>query len=161
MPAQHHAAEHAGFAGAGSGGANGSLGIWRIPEPGQHAQTAILQLSGLGIFVFIDHVLVGALAHQMQRFWLHPGADKGRQIEHGVAIQHQVVVDELISQIGVQAVLRQLIARQHGIGVIALMQAMAEVGFKVKARARSLHRECTSRSAPSVVATAPGQRNHS
>ena len=63
----------------------------------------------------------------MQRFWLHPGADKGRQIEHGVAIQHQVVVDELVGQIGVQAMLRQLIARQHSIGLAALMQAMAKV----------------------------------
>ena len=97
----------------------------------------------------------------MQRFWLHPGADKGRQIEHGVAIQHQVIVDELVGQIGVQAMLRQLIARQHGIGLAALMQAMAEVGLEVKARARSLHGERTTGSAPSVVATAPEQRNHS
>ena len=161
MPTQHHAAQHARFAGAGGGGANGSLGIRRIPKPGQHAQAAILQLGGLGIFVLIDHVFVGALAHQMQRFWLHPGADKGRQIEHGVAIQHQVVVDELVGQIGVQAMLRQLIARQHGIGLAALMQAMAEVGLKVKAGASSLHGERTTGSAPSVVATAPEQRNHS
>ena len=97
----------------------------------------------------------------MQRFWLHPGADKGRQIEHGVAIQHQVVVDELISQIGVQAVLRQLITRQYGIGLAALVEAMAKVGREVEARAGSLHRECTTRAAPSVVAIAPGHRNHS
>jgi hypothetical protein len=45
--------------------------------------------------------------------------------------------------------------------VIALLQAMAEIGLKVKTRARSLHRERTSRSTPSVLATAPGQRNHS
>ena len=103
VPLHHQAAEHAALAGAGGGGANGLGGIGGIPEIGQDPQTALLQFGGLGIFVLIDDVLIGAFLHQPPCLRLHPGAHKGGQIQASVAIEHQVVVDQLVGVLGIEA----------------------------------------------------------
>ena len=103
VPLHHQAAEHAALAGARGGGADGLGGIGGVPEIGQDAQAALLQFGSLGIFVLVDDVLVGAFLHQAPRLRLHPGAHESGQVEAGVSIEHQVVVDELVGVLGIEA----------------------------------------------------------
>ena len=113
-PLEHQPAEHAALAGAGGGGADGGGGIGRMPEVGQDPQAALFELGGLGIFVFINHVFVGALLHQAARLGFHPGAHKCGQVEAGVAIKHQVVVHQLVGQIAGQPLLTEAMAGDLG-----------------------------------------------
>jgi hypothetical protein len=126
-PLEHQAAKHAPFARAGGGGAHGLARIRRMPEVGQDAQAPLLQLRGLGVFVLVDDVLVGAFLHQLAGLRLHPGAHEGGQIQAGVAIEHQVVVDELIGVRGVEAAGGERIAGDLG-GQVGGGQAGAEAG---------------------------------
>ena len=126
VPLEHHAAEHAALAGARGGGAHRLAGIRRMPEVGQDPQTALFQFSGLGIFVLVDHVLLGAVLHQLQRLGLHPGAHEGGEIQAGVAVEHQVVVHQLIGQIRLQALVAEPITR-HLIGQRGSPTALAEM----------------------------------
>ena len=102
-----------------------------MPEVRQDPQTALLKLRRLGIFVLVDHVLFSALLHQQQCFGLNPSAHKGGQIEPCVAIQHQVIVHQLIGQIGPQARFSQLIAGNLG-WQIPLGEAMAQFGVQIQ-----------------------------
>ena len=131
-PLEHQAAEHAALAGAGGGGADGGGGIGGMPEVGQDAQTALLQLCRLGIFVLVDDVLVGAFLHQPARLRLHPGAHEGGQVEPGVAVQHQVIVDQLIGQIARQSLLAQPVAGDLRGLQLAQLQAVAQGALHIQ-----------------------------
>jgi hypothetical protein len=62
---------------------------------------AALDLGGLRVFVLVDDVLVRRLRHQARGLRLHPRGHEGGQVEPGVAVQHQLVVDDLVCDLGV------------------------------------------------------------
>ncbi len=66
---------------------------------GQDVDAAPLQLRRLGIFVLVDEVLVGALGHELLGLALHPGRDEGGQVEAGVPVEHELVMDDLVGGI--------------------------------------------------------------
>jgi len=78
-----------------------------MPQVGQDADAPLLQHGRLRVLVFIDHVLVRAFGHQQLRMGLHPGGDERGQVEPGVAVEHQLVVDELPRGIGRDRVVSQ------------------------------------------------------
>ena len=88
MPLHHQAPEHAALAGARGGGAHGGTGIRGMPQLRQHPQATLLQFGGLGVFILINHVFLGALLHQPPGLGFHPGAHKGGHVEPGVAVEH-------------------------------------------------------------------------
>ena len=55
----------------------------------------MLDLCGLGVLVFVDHVLRGTFGHEKLSFRFHPGRHERRQIQSGVAIEHQLVMNDL------------------------------------------------------------------
>jgi hypothetical protein len=48
----------------------------------------------------VDHVLVERLGHQLLGLRVHPGGDKRHEVQPGAAVEHQLVVDELVCRSG-------------------------------------------------------------
>ena len=109
-PPQHrHPAEHAGLARPG-GRAAGRLAACRgVPQVGEDVHAAPLELGGLRVLVLVDHVLGGALGHQQLGLRLHPGGDERGQVEPGVAVEDELVPDDLQRGARQDPVLRQLV----------------------------------------------------
>ena len=93
-PLEGEAAEHARLARAGRRAPRGARAS-RVPEAGEDVHATALDLGGLGVLVLVDHVLRGALGHEQLGLGLHPGRHERREVEPGVAVQHQLVVDDL------------------------------------------------------------------
>ena len=109
LPLQGHATQHAGFAGPGCGAAGGCFMIGRIPTAGKHVDAAHLQFRRLRVFILVDHVLVERVSHQLARFRLHPCGYKCGQIQSGIAIQHQLVVDQVVRSLRQHPFFRDLV----------------------------------------------------
>ena len=56
---------------------------------------AALKLRRLRVLVFVDHVFVDRQIHQPVDFVFCPGLAEGREVLSGVAVQIQLVVDQL------------------------------------------------------------------
>ena len=104
-------AEHARLAGAGGRAADRVLGVGRVPEVGEHVHAAVLQVGRARVLVLVDHVLVERLGHQQPGLRLGPRRDERGQVEPRVAVEHQLVVDDLVGDVGVELAVRQPEAR--------------------------------------------------
>ncbi len=87
------------------------VGGRRVPEAREHVHAAQLELGRLRVLVLVDHVLVEGLGHEPVGLGLHPGRHEGGQVEPGVAVEHELVVDDLVGGVGRHAAGRQLVAR--------------------------------------------------
>jgi|GEM_PF-5172332 len=104
-PQRGHAAQHARLAGA-DGGATDGGGICRcMPQIGNHAHAALLNLCALRVLILINHVLAQAQIHELVDLAVAPRLAECCQILARVAIQQQFLADELIG-----------IFRPHGVG---------------------------------------------
>ncbi len=65
-------------------------------EAAQNVDAAVLQRHGLGVLVPVDGILVGRLGHQPARFVVHVRRHERGQIEGGIRIESELVVDELV-----------------------------------------------------------------
>ena len=92
-------AEHRRLARPGGGATGGRVAVRGVPEPAEHVHAAGLDLRGLRILVLVDHVLVEAFGDQPVGLRLHPGGDERRHVEPGVAVEHQLVVDDLVRHV--------------------------------------------------------------
>jgi hypothetical protein len=106
-----HPGQHRGLAGPGGRAADDVGRIGGVPEIGEDADTAPLELGGLRILILVDHIFVGALGHQPVGLRLHPGGDEGRQIEPGPPVQHQLIMNELPRGVGRHGILGQRMQR--------------------------------------------------
>ena len=61
---------------------------------GRNRGVARLDLGGLWILVLVDHVLVDALIHQPVHLGFHPGLAERGKILAGVAIEHQLIMND-------------------------------------------------------------------
>ena len=107
---QREAAEHRGFAGAGRRAAGRLFGSGRVPEAAEDVDAAHLERCRLRVLVLVDHVLVEALRHQLLRLRLHPGGDEGGEVHARVAVEHQLVVDDLVGDVGGYLTFTQLVS---------------------------------------------------
>ncbi len=75
---------------------------WRrvrgVPQVGQHPHAARLELSGLGVLVLVDDVLVEGLRQQLQHLGLHPRGAEGREVHARYAVEQQLVVHQRVRQ---------------------------------------------------------------
>jgi hypothetical protein len=71
-----------------------------VPQVGQDVHTPLLKLGGPLVLVLVDHVLVHAFGHEHPGLRLHPRSDERGEVQPGVAVQHQLVVDELPGRAG-------------------------------------------------------------
>jgi hypothetical protein len=79
-----------------------------VPEATQNLDTPHFDRRGLRVLVFVDHVLVETFGHQLLGLRFHPRRHEGGEIHARVAVQHQLVVDDLISDVGRHLALCQL-----------------------------------------------------
>ena len=100
QPLESEAAEHCRLARPRGRAAHGLAGLRRVPEAAEDVDTAHLELGGLRILVLVDHVLVEALGHQPLRLRLHPRAHERGEVHAGVPVEHQLVVDDLVGDLG-------------------------------------------------------------
>jgi hypothetical protein len=84
-----------------------------VPESAEHVHAARLDLRRLRVLVLVDHVLVETLGHQPLGLRLHPGSHEGRDVHTRVPVQHQLVVDDLVGDVGRQFSVRQLVPRDQ------------------------------------------------
>ena len=98
-PLEREPAEHRRLARAGRRAAGRLLGVGRVPEPAEHVDAAHLELRGLRVLVLVDHVLVEALGHQLLGLRLHPRRHERREVHARVAVEHQLVVDDLVRDV--------------------------------------------------------------
>ncbi len=118
------AREHARLAGARRRAAGGVVGVGRVPQVREDRHAPVLELGRLRILVLVDHVLVDAVVHQLPGLRFHPGRDKGRQVEARAAVEQQLVVDELVGDVG----------RHRGAGEAVLRRAepLPECGVRLR-----------------------------
>ena len=57
---------------------------------------ALFNGCSLRVFIFVDHVLVGGLFHDLQHFGLDPGGTESGEILPRVAVEYELIVDGLI-----------------------------------------------------------------
>jgi len=69
------------------------------PEVLQDVHASPLELGRLRILILVDHVLVQALVDQGARLGLHPRGHERRQVQPRLAVEHQLVVHQLIGRI--------------------------------------------------------------
>ena len=96
---QRQPAEHRSLARTGRRAPGRMVGVGGIPEAAERVDAAHLELRRLRVLVLVDHVLVEALGHEPLGLRLHPGGDEGREVHPRIAVEHQLVVDDLIGDI--------------------------------------------------------------
>ncbi len=84
--------------------------LGRAPEAGNHIDAAHLQSRGLRIFVFVDHVFVEGVGHQLASFGFHPGGNEGSEVQPGVAVKQQFVMNQVVSSFRQDLSIRKVIA---------------------------------------------------
>jgi hypothetical protein len=62
-------------------------------------RSVYLELSGDGVLVHVDVVLVDGVLDELVALGLHPRGDEGRQVQPRVPVQHQLVVDDLVRRL--------------------------------------------------------------
>jgi hypothetical protein len=70
-----------------------------VPEVGENVDATRLERRRLRVLVLVDHVLVQALGHQLLGLRLHPCRHERRHVQPGVAVEHQLVVDDLVRDV--------------------------------------------------------------
>ena len=105
-PLEREPAEHCGLARAGRRAAGRRVRVGRVPEVGEDVHAALLDLGGLRVLVLVDHVLVEALGHELLGLRLHPRRHERGHVEPRVAVEHQLVVDDLVRDVGRHLALR-------------------------------------------------------
>ncbi len=104
-------AEHRRLARSGRRAAGRLVGVRGVPEVGEDVDAAHLDLGGLRVLVLVDHVLVEALGHEPLGLRLHPGRDERRDVEPRVPVEHQLVVDDLVGDVGRHLAVRERVTR--------------------------------------------------
>ncbi len=82
-------------------------------EAAEHVDAAVLQGHGLGVLVPVDGVLVERLDHEALGLVVHVRGDEGGQVEGGVRIEGELVVDELVGRAGFHRLLGQHVAQDR------------------------------------------------
>ena len=77
--------------------------VGRVPQPAQHVHAAHLDLSGARVLVLVDHVLVERLGHEPLGLRLHPRGHERGEVQAGVAVEHELVVHELVRGVRVDS----------------------------------------------------------
>ena len=67
-----------------------------VPEAGDHRPAARLDRGRLRVLVLVDHVLVGRSRSTAWSRTAHPRADEGREVQARVAVEHRLVVHDLV-----------------------------------------------------------------
>ena len=98
-PLQREPCQHRGLARSCRRAADSRVRSGSVPETGEHVHAPALQLCRLRVLVLVDDVLVDGLVHEPLCLRLHPRRDERRQVEPGVAVEHQLVVDDLIREV--------------------------------------------------------------
>ena len=89
-----------GFTGADGGGADGLGSLGCVEEAREHVDAVVLDLGGLGILVLIDVVLAEGFGEQAVGVVIHPCGDEGGEVERGVAIEVELVLDDAVGDGG-------------------------------------------------------------
>ena len=111
---QRQAAQHRRLRRPDRRGADRVFRVGGVPQVGEHLPAAGFDLRGAGVLVLVDHVLVRRLQRQAVGVIVHPGADEGGQVEAGVAVEHRLVVDDLVGGFRQRFASGQAGARQLG-----------------------------------------------
>ena len=98
-PLQREPAEHRRLARARRRAPGGVLRRRCVPQVPEDVDAAGLERRGLRVLVLVDHVLVEALGHQALGLRLHPRGHEGRQVEARVAVERELVVDDLVGDV--------------------------------------------------------------
>ena len=101
QPGQHHRLAGPDRRHPGGAGRVVVAQILGVEKVGDHADAALLDRGGGRVFVLVDHVLVERLGHQLLGLGIHPRRHERRQVQPAAAVEHQFVVDEPISGVGV------------------------------------------------------------
>ncbi|MPM45266.1 hypothetical protein SDC9_91952 [bioreactor metagenome] len=112
-PEGREAAEHRRFRRTGGRGADCVGLLRRIPQVAEHTDAARLELRRLRVFVFIDHILVDTLVHQLMRLFIEPGLAECGKVLRGVAVEDELVVDCLICVLRLHLRLGERVFRQQ------------------------------------------------
>ena len=124
-PLQRHAREHDRFRRADRGSAH--PGFRCMEEPRHDVDAAFLDLGRVRIFVLVDQVLVEALRHQLLGLRFHPSRHERCQVESRIAVQHQLVVNQVVRDVGIELAFRELVLGDrvvHGVARIDRAQEL-------------------------------------
>jgi len=64
-----------------------------MKQAGEHVDPPLLYFRRLWVLIVVNVVLVKALCDKLIGFWLHPRGNKAGEIEGGVAVQVQLIVN--------------------------------------------------------------------
>lgn len=88
--------------------------------------------------LIVDKVLGERLGHELLRLFFHVGGDEGGQVEHGVAVEAELVLDHAIGDLPGHLALGHLMARQILGGKLGAIDAGGEAVLVVGELQRNL-----------------------
>src|SRR5215211_5160743 len=101
--------EHGCLAGTRGRASRGRIGVGRVPKAAEHVDAAHLKLGRLRVLVLVDHVLVEAFGHQLLGLRLHVRCYERREVQTSVAVEHELIVDDLVGHVGRHRPVRQAV----------------------------------------------------
>ena len=96
---QRQPSEHRRLARPGRRATRRLVRVGCVPQPAEDVHAAHLDLRRLRVLVLVDHVLVEALGHQPLGLRLHPRRDERGHVQACVAVEHELVVDQLVGDV--------------------------------------------------------------
>ena len=97
VPLERESGQHHGLRRADGRGTDRGLsrGIG-IEEVGDDRDAAALKISGLRVLGCVNEIDGHRLHHQLARLRVHPGRHERREVEQGVAVERQIVMNDLV-----------------------------------------------------------------
>ncbi|HEY6638046.1 MAG TPA: hypothetical protein VIZ61_10240 [Solirubrobacterales bacterium] len=77
-----------------------------MEEVGEHPDAPLLDLRGLRVFGVVDEVPVQVLTDQLGDVRTHPGGDEGGEVPLGVAVEEELLLDQVLGVHRIHRVLR-------------------------------------------------------
>ena len=88
--------------------ASGRIEVRCVEQVGDDGDAAFFDGRGQRVLVFVDHVLVERLGHQLLGLGIHPGGDERGEVEAGVPVEHEFVVDESVCDFRIHRIVGHL-----------------------------------------------------
>ena len=113
-PLQRQPAEHDGLARAGRRRPGGLLVARGVPQVRDDLHAAALDRGRLRVLVLVDHVLVQRLGHEPVGLLVHERRDERREVLPGVAVEHELVVEQAVGHAWIHALSGQCVLGDPG-----------------------------------------------
>ena len=102
-----------------------------MPKIGQHVDAARFNLRRLRVLILVNHVLIDAFRHQLRHLRFRPGLAECSQVLAGVAVKHQLIVNNGVGVPGILRAFGELILWHADTEVVRSINLIHHPGFEI------------------------------